>query len=74
MAVAITPNGQFAYVARISSDTVAVVDIVEEAVVGSIPVDLDPCCIAIAPDGARAYVTNAGWNSVSVIDTVEHTD
>lgn len=67
--VAITPDSQFAYITTGSSNTVAVVDIGKEAVVDSIPVDLEPNGVAITPDGAYAYVTNSGWNSVSVIDT-----
>ncbi len=68
-AVAITPDSQFAYITRGSSNTVAVVDICKEAIVSSIPVDLEPNRVAITPDGAHAYVTNSGWNNVSVIDT-----
>lgn len=68
-AVAITPDGQFAYITRNPSNTVAVVDICKEAIVGSIPVDLNPVSVAITPNGAHAYVINSGWNNVSVIDT-----
>jgi YVTN family beta-propeller protein len=68
-AVAITPDSQFAYITRGSSNTVAVVDICKEAIVSSIPVDLEPNRVAITPDGAHAYVTNSGWNNVSAIDT-----
>jgi len=67
--IAITPDGQFAYVANRDDNTVSVIEtfsyIVSDTVhVGDAPIDL-----VITPDGQFAYVMNIDDGTVSVIRT-----
>ncbi len=66
--VAVTPDGNFAYVS-LATDTVAVVSTATNSVVGSISVGQAPIGLAITPDGQFVYVANSSWNSVWVIAT-----
>jgi YVTN family beta-propeller protein len=68
-AVAITPDGDFAYVANFGSNTVSVIDTATNTVAATVPVGLGPDAVAITPNGADAYVANLDSNNVSVIDT-----
>jgi YVTN family beta-propeller protein len=68
--IAITPDGRFAYVTNIGSDSVSVIDTADNQVFGQpIKVGTDPGGIAITPDGRFAYVADSGSGAVSVIDT-----
>jgi YVTN family beta-propeller protein len=68
--MAITPNGNFAYVTNYGDGTVSVINIATNSVVGTpIPVGSLPGSVAITPNGKEAYVTNSGSNTVSVINT-----
>jgi YVTN family beta-propeller protein len=62
--VAVTPDGRFAYVANGgnagNSNTVSVIDVATNTVVGSVPVGNGPFGVALTPDGKLAYVTNYG--------------
>src|SRR5260370_34126850 len=77
LAVAITPNGAFAYVTNsgwpVGSNSVSVIDTASNTVVATIPVGSFPVGIAITPNGAFAYVANLNSNSVSVINTATNT-
>jgi YVTN family beta-propeller protein len=70
-AVAITPDGAFAYVANMARfPTVSVLDIATNTVVATVlNVPRSPEAVAIAPDGAFAYVVNNEAGAVTVIDT-----
>ena len=70
IAIAITSNGEPAYVANAGDGTVSVINTSTNTVVGSpINVGSGPEAIAITPNGAFAYVANAGDGTVSVINT-----
>lgn len=79
VAIVISPDGKFTYVANNGSGTVSVVDVdpnstdfetnVEDINVGSFPIDL-----AIHPDGDRLFVVNSGSNDISIIDTDEFSE
>lgn len=73
--VAITPNGNFAYVANNGAGTVSVIDTTTNppSVVATVPGLNGPIGVAITPDGNFAYVTNGSGNTVSVIDTATNT-
>jgi outer membrane autotransporter protein len=78
--VAITPNGQFAYVTNNnpSSNSVAVINTATNLVGPTIPVNPGPEGVAVTPNGQVAYVANTGTvpspgNTVSVIDTATNT-
>src|SRR5467141_2765392 len=77
LAVAITPNGAFAYVTNsgwiFGSNSVSVIDTASNTVVTTIPVGRFPVGVAITPNGAFAYVANYNSNSVSVISTATNT-
>jgi YVTN family beta-propeller protein len=65
-AVAITPNGQTAYVADTSGGTIIPVNLATDAVGPSIPVGANPSAIAITPDGQTAYVVYGSGSVVPV--------
>src|SRR4029077_17311696 len=77
LAVAMTPNGSFAYVTNsgwmFGSNSVSVIDTASNTVVTTIPVGSFPVGVAITPNGAFAYVANFNSNSVSVINTTTNT-
>lgn len=74
MGIAISPDGQKAFVANYGSGTVSVIDMATPtATPGTINVGSNPRNIAFTPSGAKAYVTNFGSNSVSVIDVPTNT-
>ncbi|PEQ46184.1 YncE family protein, partial [Bacillus cereus] len=64
--VAITPDGNFAYVTNLGD--VSVIDTSTNTVIATVPVGSSPFCVAITPDGNFAYVTNNIDDTVSVID------
>jgi YVTN family beta-propeller protein len=59
-----------AYVTNTSDDTVSVISLDTNAVVGTINVGDQPGYVAVTPDGLRAYVSNRNSNNVSVIDAI----
>ena len=77
LAVAVTPNGAFAYVTNsgwiFGSNSVSVIDTSSNTVAATIPVGAFPVGVAITPNGAFAYVADYLSNSVSVIDTATNT-
>lgn len=71
--VAVSPDGDSAYVVGVGDNVVSVIDTVTNTVIATVPVGEDPFGVAVRPDGARAYVTNRTDDTVSVINTVTNT-
>lgn len=69
LAIAITPNGKYAYVTNLGNNTVSVINITTNTVIAIITGFNDPQSIAITPNGLFAYVADAGSGSVIVIKT-----
>src|SRR6267143_4537397 len=73
LAVAITPNGAFAYVSNsgwiFGSNSVSVIETATNTVVATIQVGRFPVGVGITPNGAVVYVANFNSNNVSVINT-----
>ena len=67
--VAITPNGQYAYVANRGSNSVSVISTSNDSAFKVIPVGTYPKGVAITANGLYAYVANSGSTTVSVIST-----
>lgn len=67
--VAITPDGQRAFVANLESANVSIVDLTTAARLRSPGVDAEPSTVAITSDGSRVYVANRGDATVSILDT-----
>ena len=67
--VAITPNGQYVYVADYGGTTVSVISTSNDSAFKAITVGSAPFGVAITPNGQYVYVANRGSNSVSVIST-----
>lgn len=68
--IAISPDGKTAYVSIPEKDTVIVIDLQTNQVVGTpIAVGDNPIGVAFSPDGTVAYVANDNDENVSVIDT-----
>lgn len=57
-----------AIVANSGSDSVTILDIVNDVAVGSVPVGHIPTGISLSPDQSKAYVTNYGDGTVSELD------
>lgn len=72
--LAVTPDGQRAYVSRsMFSRYVDVVDLALRKVTTSITVGRSPQGIIVGPSGRSAYTANAGSSNVSIIDTTTNT-
>ena len=72
--VAVTPNGEYAYVTNDTvSGSVSVISTATNTVTATVPVGSGPNSVAVAPNGEYAYVTNNGSGSVSVISTATNT-
>ena len=72
--IAVTPDGNHAYVANAGSSNVSVIDTAANTVEPTvISVGNGPVKVAVTPDGKHAYVTNFGSNNVSVIDMASKT-
>ncbi len=67
-AVAVSPNGRYAFVNSTSDDLVSVVRIATRRLVGFVPVGDVPQDIAFNRAGTLAFVVNEGSDDVSVID------
>jgi YVTN family beta-propeller protein len=71
------PMGLFAYIVNESSNTVSIIDTINNTVIGSVNVGILPNEVAINPTGTKIYVTNGQSETVSVIsryiETVETT-
>ncbi len=75
-AVAVNPNGNVAYIASSSSDTVSVINTATNTVTNTIalPTGSAPDAVVVSPNGKTAYVyTNTGNGSVAVINTATNT-
>jgi len=69
-AIAITADGQHAYVAGLDGSDLRLFDLATGKPVGApIKVGAEPDGIALTPDGTQALVSNSMSNTVSVIDT-----
>ena len=66
--IAITPDGTTLVVANPDSNSVSLVDTLNNTLVQEIGVGVDPRGVAVAADGVTAYVVNQGSDSLSVID------
>lgn len=74
-AIAITPDGKFAYVASQLSETISVIDTATDAVSATITLlnGEGIANLAISPDGQRVYATVLEGNSILVIDASTNT-
>ena len=66
--VALSPDGTKLYVANLTDQNVAVVDLASMTVTARIIIGDFPGEISITQDGARAYVTNLTRGVISVLD------
>ncbi len=65
--VAITPNGEYAYVSNFGSNTTSIINLSTGTAVKNVSVGLGPVGIAITPNGEYAYVVNQLGNTTTVI-------
>lgn len=68
--ISISPNGSTAYVANSLSDTVSIIDVLTETVVGNIilPTGAGPYGSSILPSGKVIYIANSFNDTVSVFN------
>jgi YVTN family beta-propeller protein len=71
--VAVSPNGERAYVTLMSQNEIAVVDLVHQQLLATVSVGsgVNPACIAIHPNGMSAYVVSN--DGVLVFDLASNT-
>jgi YVTN family beta-propeller protein len=72
-AIAISPDGQTAYVVDQESHEVIPVNLKNNATGAGMPVGKEPVAIAISPFGTTAYVANYGDNTVTELDLMSGT-
>jgi YVTN family beta-propeller protein len=66
--LAVTPDGDFVYVANSGSNNVSVIDTKTNMVAHTVDVGMAPFGAAVTLNGDFVYITNSGSNNVSVID------
>lgn len=71
--IAITPNGQRAYVMNLVGNSVAVIETGTRVPIKTIPLTANTESIAISPDGKTAYATIEGSEKVFTISTETNT-
>jgi YVTN family beta-propeller protein len=71
--IAVSPDGEFAYVSNYGDGTVSVIKTIDDTVMDTITVGTRPFGVSMTPDGAYVYVSNYGSNSVSIIRTSDNT-
>src|SRR5689334_6444043 len=78
--IALTPDGQYAYVANAAAGTVSVILISDPAwgtfsatVVTNLTTGAEPWNIVTSPDGLRVFVANSGQDSITVINATTRT-
>ncbi len=64
LGVAVTPNGEYAYVTNEGSGTVSVISTLTNIVETTITVGSNPWGVTLTPNGEYAYVTNLGSGTV----------
>jgi YVTN family beta-propeller protein len=69
LGLALTPDGQYLYVALFNADRVAIIDTQDLSVEKTVTVGDAPWGVAVGGSGGYVYVTNSGSDSVTVIDT-----
>ena len=68
-AIAITPNGQTAYVSNTADNTITPISVATNTAHRPITVGQQPTAIAVTPNGHTVYVLNAGTDTVTPIST-----
>src|SRR5262249_1275369 len=78
--IALTPDGQYAYVANAADGTVTIILISDPAwgtftasVVTNLVTGAEPWNVVTSPDGLRVFVANSGQDSITVIDATTRT-
>jgi YVTN family beta-propeller protein len=78
--VALTPDGQYAYVANAASSSVTVIRILDPAwgtfsanVVTNFTTGAEPWNIVTSPDGTRVFVANSAQDTITVINATTRT-
>ena len=71
-AIAVQPDGRFAWVANVTSNSVSVIDTASNVEVDRITVGASPTDLAITPAGDHVWVANRVAGTVSVISTATH--
>ncbi len=73
--VALTPNGQYAYVANAAGNSVTVIQISDPAwgtfsaaVVSTLTTGAEPWNVVTSPDGKRVFVANSAQDTITVIN------
>jgi YVTN family beta-propeller protein len=70
--VAVTPDGQFAYVADNGTASVSMINTSSDVVTAISGLGSKPYGVALTPNGSTLYVTNAGGTTVNAISTTSN--
>lgn len=78
--VALTPNGQYAYVANAAGNSVSVIQISDPAwgtfsasVVSTLATGAEPWDVVTSPDGLRVFAANSAQDTITVINATTRT-
>lgn len=72
-AIAFTPNNILSAVVNSDDNTVSLISIANDLLLGTIEVGVNPSDIAITKDGKLAYIVNADSNTISILDLQQKT-
>jgi len=75
IAVSVSPDGSFVYVANVFSGSISVINTINNTVTATIDVGefSFPNGIVVSPDGSKIYVANNSLGTVSVVSTATNT-
>ncbi len=78
--IALTPNGQHAYVANAAGNSITIIQINDPAwgtfsatVITNITTGAEPWNVVTSPDGLRVFVANSAQDTITVIDATTRT-
>ena len=71
--IAVSPNGEYVYIANLVSNTTSVISTATNTVVATINVGNNPSAVAVSPNSKYVYVGNTASTTVSVISTATNT-
>ncbi len=66
-------TAQTAYITNTNSNTVSVINVVNNKVTATISVGDSPNAVEVSPDGTKVYVSNLNGRTVSIINTATNT-
>lgn len=70
--IALTPDGETAYITNLASNTVSVVDVVGLSLKSTLPVGTNPTHLVVLPDGREVWVYNENYAGLPSLSIIRH--